>query len=143
MKNNKFQYQKKSKNKISPLMVASSLGKIKTVRFLIKKKSDINASDYLGRTSLFYAILSDHIDTAALLLKNEANPNHQSKDSLTPLMYGAALGNIKMVRLLIKSGASISDKGRWNEIDAYWWASRYNHSDIMKYFKSLHFEYQK
>ncbi|NOY23291.1 MAG: hypothetical protein GXO70_07260 [Acidobacteria bacterium] len=70
---------------------------------LLKRKADVNAEDNIGWTALFEPT---DFKTALLLLENGADPNHQSHDGSTPLMWAATRGNETMIRLLLNHGAN-------------------------------------
>uniref|UniRef100_A0A0N4ZZ99 ANK_REP_REGION domain-containing protein n=1 Tax=Parastrongyloides trichosuri TaxID=131310 RepID=A0A0N4ZZ99_PARTI len=86
---------------------------------LIECNYNVNVIDYGGWTPLSEAVSHDHYDNAAFLLKHGAIVDCTSKESvlegeekvasegLTPLMEAAQKGNIKMMKLLLKYGASV------------------------------------
>ena len=94
------------KKKRTPLMLAAYNGHTSVVEFLYGKGADINAKDSGGQTALFYTAKRSFNETTEFLLKNGAEVNVQSKKKgITALMIAAALGNEKMVRLLLDNGA--------------------------------------
>jgi len=94
------------KKKRTLLMLAAYNGHTSVVEFLYGKGADINAKDSGGQTALFYTSKRSFNETAEFLVKNGAEVNVQSKKKgVTALMIAAALGNVKMVRLLLDNGA--------------------------------------
>lgn len=59
---------------MTPLHWAVRRGNIETVIMLLKRGSDINSKDIIGRTPLFIAIQCNHTDIIKLLLYYKANP---------------------------------------------------------------------
>ncbi|EAR83390.2 ankyrin repeat protein (macronuclear) [Tetrahymena thermophila SB210] len=59
---------------LTALHWASKRGHLKLAQFLIQKGADVNATDILGKTPLYYACQADHIDIVKILLYNKAYP---------------------------------------------------------------------
>lgn len=59
---------------MTPLHWAARRGNIEAVIMLLKRGSDINAKDIVGRTPLFIGIQCNRIDIIKLLLYYKANP---------------------------------------------------------------------
>ncbi|KAL4431715.1 hypothetical protein ABPG74_017344 [Tetrahymena malaccensis] len=59
---------------LTALHWASKRGHLKLTQFLIQKGADVNATDILGKTPLFYACQEGHIDIVKILLYNKAYP---------------------------------------------------------------------
>jgi len=68
----------------SALHLAAAEGQLATVKFLLEKGADVNATDRWGRTPLDDAISSKHQDVVELLLKSGANKS--SFNSKTPIV---------------------------------------------------------
>jgi ankyrin repeat protein len=60
-----------------------------------------------SRTSVFDKLVSDIVD---LLIRYKINVNNQAKDSTTPLMVFAAVGDGKIVEKLLQAGAQLDTK---------------------------------
>nr|XP_055234486.1 ankyrin repeat domain-containing protein 36B isoform X6 [Gorilla gorilla gorilla] len=58
------------KNEYQPLLLAVSRRKVKMVEFLLKKKANVNAIDYLGRSALILAVTLGEKDIVILLLQH-------------------------------------------------------------------------
>ncbi|MCK4319523.1 ankyrin repeat domain-containing protein [Candidatus Micrarchaeota archaeon] len=91
-----------------PLLFASSLGDVKTVRVLIKNGADIHITNSCGETALMKTAWSGHTKTADLLIKNRAVVDVRCNKGKTALMYASMYGRTEMVELLIKKGADIT-----------------------------------
>ncbi len=60
-----------------------------------------------GIRALFYAIEKNNLVYAQKVLSMNFDPNLKADNGYTPLMYAAARGDSKMVRLLIRNGADL------------------------------------
>lgn len=93
----------------TPLMYAALYGDAASLRQLIERGADPNASNDAGATALMWAI--DDPDKVRLLLEHGADPNAMSSESRTPLAI--ALGNrgsASVVKLLLGHGANLDAK---------------------------------
>ena len=71
----------------------------------------------------FYgAIRSDDMGAVQQMLKNGADVNSKDKSGTTPLMYAAAVGSARMMRVLIDAGADVNAKNN-GESTALLWAT--------------------
>jgi len=120
---------------MTPLMHAASRGHVSILKILMDYGAKITAEDIMGRTALFYAIewgkteavkwlLSQNarIDSAAYLsacyhgnddildmvINKLGNVNIVDFGGNTPLMILAKVGNLKMIKRMIKMGANIN-----------------------------------
>ncbi|KAL0849199.1 hypothetical protein ABMA28_013537 [Loxostege sticticalis] len=94
------------------LWYAAFNGDKERVNTLIAKAKNItetvNAPDNSGYTALHYAARNGHIDICAILLKNGACINAQTRTgNATPLHKAAAAGKAIAVKFLIDSGATV------------------------------------
>lgn len=118
-----------------PHMVAGK-GNLEALKKLIELAP--NSVNTLGtikeRTPLFTALNSCHIETAAYLLSQGADINHQDIDGNTPIMFAAKSGCLGGVLLLKERGADLALKNKKKEdlnklvansgIDDYWTYNR-------------------
>ena len=58
----------------TPLMQAAYFGQLKIVKYLIRRKVDVNERDPKGATALFYATQGNHLDVVEWLIKKGADP---------------------------------------------------------------------
>ena len=106
---------------LTPLMKASSKGDSKQVAQLIQQGADLNATDYCGRTALFFAIRWNKLDTVKLLLTAGANVNVLETKISPPLtLSGACMGesplmhavyygaSIDIIQALLDAGADVN-----------------------------------
>jgi len=91
----------------TPLVLASQLGHIEVVRYLLENKVKINAKVYQGWTALHEATKQGHTHVVDLLLsKDESIVNDVDSWGRTPLMIAAESNRTETMRMLmIKYGA--------------------------------------
>jgi uncharacterized protein len=77
---------------------------IATVRSLLAKKADVNATGSDGSTALEWMIRIDDIDTTKMLLAAGADPNKANRLGVTPIALATANGNTEIIRLLLDKG---------------------------------------
>ncbi|RWS09566.1 hypothetical protein B4U79_03359 [Dinothrombium tinctorium] len=58
-----------------PLHIAAKRGHLNVVKLLVDKGANVNAIDTVGRTPLWYTLLSGHVDVFLFLLENGAKAN--------------------------------------------------------------------
>lgn len=63
---------------MTPLMVASMLGDVESVKLLIKAGADVNYQYQCGKTSLMYAAEEGHGDVVGILIEAGADLNLKS-----------------------------------------------------------------
>lgn len=100
--------------KQSPSLDVSALSwknTIEQLEILIASWVDIEKENKYGETVLMETIDSIFLDykqeITETLLKHGANPNHQNKDGMTPLMYACMNWNVEIVKMLLEHGADI------------------------------------
>jgi ankyrin repeat protein len=100
------------------LLAARKSGNSRTVKFLLDRGADPNATNFFSATVLMAAVAADDIDTVRLLLDRGANVNGIPKAGTenffwggwrTPLMWAAFLGDEAMCKLLLERGAKVND----------------------------------
>lgn len=74
-------------------------------------KVDVNAEDTIGETPLHWACKWPNAPKALieLLIRKGANVNAQDKASQAPLQEACSVGNVEVVRLLLRKEADIAD----------------------------------
>jgi ankyrin repeat protein len=75
------------------------------VRALLQKKVDVNAPQIDGTTALHWAVRSDDLETADLLIRAGARVSAANRAGATPMLLAALNGNAAMIDKLIKAGA--------------------------------------
>jgi len=149
---------------VSPLMEEAEKGDLNSVKKLLADGADVNAQDWLGRTSLLHACMHGNVSLPVLeaLIAAGADVNRQDKGGLTPLtaaittahandrdgiilklvesgadvnakdasggtalMQAAVIGDIKSIRLLLRSGALVGARAK-NGVTALSLAEQHN-----------------
>uniref|UniRef100_A0A158QL91 Poly [ADP-ribose] polymerase n=2 Tax=Haemonchus placei TaxID=6290 RepID=A0A158QL91_HAEPC len=87
-------------NKITPLMIACSLGFLSIAELLIEHGALIMARDLKKRTALSHAVLNGQEHCAAMLLAKGADLLKGDSSGNTPAHYAAAYGWLECLRLL-------------------------------------------
>jgi ankyrin repeat protein len=76
-----------------------------TVRRLLERPADVNASQPDGMTALHWAAYQDDLDLVDRLLKAGANVRSTNRYGVTPLSLACTNGNVAMVEKLLAAGA--------------------------------------
>ena len=97
----------------TPLIFASEIGSLETVKLLIERGARINDSDSEGRTALFHASENGHSKIISLLVKNGANPNAVSVHNRTPLMQATVNQHLEGMEILLKNGANVDHQNHF------------------------------
>ncbi len=108
------------------------------IKVYLKNGADINLVKQKGWAKvnlLITAVNKNHLETAKILIQNNVNINWKDGFNTTALMYAANIGNIKMVRFLLDSGADIKHKDD-NGNDALSTAKSKKHKDVVKLLKN-------
>ena len=113
------------RQKISPLIEASSNGYISLVNFLINQHADVNQCTQDGTSSLLFASQGGYLDVVNLLLENKADATKKNRANLSPLLAVAQQGNPIILSRLIQYKAIVDIYKQKNEISkAFFWASQ-------------------
>ena len=105
----------RDRNSWTALMHAASKGASEEVYALLKGSgADINESARQGASALMIAIEAKvKADGLRSLLRQGANPNHQTHDTISVLMSAVANADTDAVKLLLESGAD-PDQSTWD-----------------------------
>lgn len=94
----------------TPLMIASALGKVNFVEFLLDLGANPKKRNYEGSTALHRAAFGGHNDVIEVLIDSGAIVNMPDLDGITPLMRAVEGERRFTVELLVKRGAMIQFK---------------------------------
>ncbi|MDF2931398.1 MAG: ankyrin repeat protein [Chryseobacterium sp.] len=101
MKKNSNVINETNEQKYSPLILACYRGNMEVADFLIDNVNDINYNSPMG-TALMAVIFKGDLKLAQKLLDNKSDINKADSHGATPLIFATKLGNVDMVKLLIK-----------------------------------------
>ncbi len=91
----------------TPLMLASELGNVEAVMFLLQYGASVNECDNKGRTALVFASKYGHVDVALELIENKAGLDVCTKNKRSALHYASRYGHGKVAKLLVEHGADV------------------------------------
>ncbi len=80
---------------------------VEIAQLLVRYGADVNGYDWTNNTPLCEMVQRDRYDIAEFLIAQGANVNGRKGHNLTPLFLTK---NVKMARLLLQNGASVSIK---------------------------------
>lgn len=103
---------------VTPLFVASGLGRQEVVHALMEVASDrldLNLGGYQrqGLTALHIACYEGHDHVVHLLLEYGANINPRTADRITPLFLACVQGHVKCVKRLLGFGPEVEVRQSW------------------------------
>ena len=100
------------RNNVTVLIVASTIGDLKIVKYLLDNGADINAKDDSNVTALIGASSSGHLEIVQYLVEIEKDEkvdiDAKDNDGWTALMWASRIGNLGMVDCLIKNNAKVN-----------------------------------
>ena len=89
----------------APLADAAEIKDRESIRALLQRPVDVNASQSDGMTALHWAALHDEVEIAKLLVNAGADVNMPSRYGVMPLTLACTNGNAALVELLLEAGA--------------------------------------
>lgn len=123
-------FSEADRQKVTPLMIAASLGRVQNVEFLLSKNVPVNFKSRSGKCAIHFAAESGQVEVLQILLKNGATIDFPGTDRKTPLMFAATFGHYPAVSLLLDSGAKNTKKDKCKRT-ALIWAVKNGHSQVV------------
>ena len=96
----------------TPLIKASSYGKVNFVKFLLDMGADVHKMNYKGVTALHRAAGTGNNEIVNLLLDNNAFVDMPDLEGNTPLMAAVSADKFSTVELLIKRGSIVEFRNK-------------------------------
>ena len=117
----------------STLSYAAQGGQTSVVLLLLEAGIDVDIQDESleGRTPLTYAIEAGKLETAEVLLDNNARADSRSTKGRTPLFWAIRGGNVEAVRLMLDHGADV-DCVDGSHLTPLMYAIQKGHASIVK-----------
>jgi ankyrin repeat protein len=97
------------------LQTAAKTRNLQMMDFLIENGARVGQQDADGQTALHYCAGNNHMDSLALLIRNEA-PQLPDNAGQTPIMHAAKNGNFEPIMALLKAGGNLYHKDRANKM---------------------------
>ena len=92
----------------TPLIWAALKSDLPSLLLLARHGADVNASNQIGRTALWFAVYNDNEPIVKALLGLKAKVDQTGEDRNTPLIEAATTGLTPVARLLLDAGADPS-----------------------------------
>lgn len=103
------------------------------IQLLDKNPALLNQQDGNGKTALHHACRHKKDDVAIYLIKKGSDINIKDENKATPLHITTALGNLELVKILLKRGAkSIKEGAAWNNTPLHLACER-GHPQVVKF----------
>lgn len=115
----------------TPLILASHFGSPEWVRQLIEAGADVHLKDAENKDAIMRAVESANLEAVDLLIRAGAELDREYQ-----LIYAAQVGNVEVVRELLRQGADphFSDKGREHPFNGppICWAAARGHTNVVE-----------
>ena len=92
------------------LVDAVKQGHTSTVRDLLEQRVDVNTTEGDGATALHWAVRTNQLETAELLIAAGANVAAENVYGVSPLSLACVNGNAAMIEALLDAGADVNTR---------------------------------
>jgi ankyrin repeat protein len=89
------------------VVAAMKAGNAASVRALVARKADVNATEADGTSALHWAVRAGDASSTELLIRAGARMDAANRYGVTPLSLAARIGRADLLGLLLKSGANV------------------------------------
>ena len=90
----------------TPLMLAASMGRLSSIKMLMKNYAAHDIIDTFGWSALMFGVYYNHADVVNYMLENGVDPNLTSGQGLSALKIAKEHKRLKMVDILLEFGAT-------------------------------------
>ncbi len=91
------------------LMLAAARGHLEILKEVLNLKVDVNEADFQGDTALHYAVSTNKVAAAQLLMEAGARVKSRRPDGVSTLMQAIQFGSLEMVKILSQDFEAIND----------------------------------
>jgi len=111
------------------LMIASILGNVKMIYFLLARGANINSQNKIGATALFQAVNNSHLAAVMCLLRCKADPSLRTVSGKTALFFAPT---VEIAQLLLKCDVEVNAKDN-DGMTASMWAHHLHRYDVQSF----------
>ncbi len=116
-----------------PLYVASMLGHLDVVKYLVAHGADVNAKNQFGNTLLHKASEYGYLDGMKCLVELGADVEAKNGGGNTPLHKASEYGHLDVVKYLVAYGADVKAKDNYGRTPLHR-AREEGHAEVVAYF---------
>jgi ankyrin repeat protein len=124
--------QADNENGITPLIIASGLGRADIVKLLLAKGANVNKASKEGWTPLYEASINGRANVVKVLLNKGADVNKVDKFGKTPLHGASYLGRTEVVKVLLAAPGIDVNKADIDGRTPLYWASRDGYTGVVQ-----------
>lgn len=109
-----------NKDDETALMIASKMGYLEIVKYLVENDFEVNARVLFGdETALILASQYGHLEIVEFLISKGADKNIQDYSGFTALMWASVRGYFEIVQCLVRYGANanIINRDSWTALE--------------------------
>ena len=92
-------------NQYTYLGLASDLGKLEIVKYLVESGAKVNSSDVNGGNPLLLATIKGRFEVVKYLVEKGADVNHKDKNNISILNFSLKSKNYEIAKYLLEKGA--------------------------------------
>jgi len=118
------------------LIIASDLGYLDLVKYLVEKGADVNAKSKDGTTPLIIASSWGNIEIVEYLIEKGADVNLGDKTGMTALMRASYNGKLELVKLLIEKGVKVKTRNK-SGLTSLDYAEKKDQKEVSGFIKGL------
>ena len=105
---------------------------LEKLTMLLGHEIDVNETNNVGNTLLFYAVGEENLDFVNVLVEHGADVNVNGYNGDTPLICAIKNGDLNIANVLIEHGADINAKNDFGNTSLMY-ASDYGYLEVIKY----------